>query len=578
MKAPKIDSSYLSSPCSTDIKPPNHLNVSSLMTPLSETIGFSSPISPLKGRVDRKWKNSCLGKNSLAIQQTQGIKNASVLKGVQPQGDLKKVEGENPSSKKLSFFSPLLAEGFSQESFPISPSRLSPTIDHLIDDNPISISNRDWLRLCDVMRSQDGLTGIYFLYFIKEGKPPLKPSLCLKISDNPFAEYMAASIFKHLDLDIPATDFVLCGSPEYDTLLCQIDLCMDRAEQEGKNRRADRLYSFYRKLKEDSLPGCILLMECIEGKNLEEVKHEDWSYEKITRDEFYLNLGKGLAADALILNGDRFPYLFSENYGNYRISSDSNRSLVFIDQSVDSMRQRYPLLSKETLKLKFRHLLRQCFVNDENEHAAKKSEAESVAKEIVDTLVLSSTNKELVACLSEGESRDVANKSFVYNYLASSLRLPHIIGEVAAMFEKFSYDLTQRQKDQIESGMRNTFFKASKIDEEVLRQDFSKITDFFLKDHPLLRKPKGTQRACELIEAVPMFEIYNNLHEARFHMQSHMLRRTTSEDSQTSIGPQLDEGLSKGSLDDVRFIEDYIEDNVQDPSQKQRYLSKCQKK
>ena len=101
----------------------------------------------------------------------------------------------------------------------INISEPSFSIGTLKEKFPISMKNRDWERLTNIKKSIDGTTGIYFLFFDDE----IRPRLCLKLSDNPYAEFMGTSMFREFNLRAPETELISTISNEYKAISSKIE-------------------------------------------------------------------------------------------------------------------------------------------------------------------------------------------------------------------------------------------------------------------------------------------------------------------------------------------------------------------
>lgn len=328
---------------------------------------------------------------------------------------------------------------------------------------PIQLNAIEWGRLSDVSRSLDGITGVFFLYFDEN----VEPTFCLKLPDNPYSEHFGATLFKSLGLFAPDSRLISRDSAEFATLKTTLSNQSQYYEVEKRLfEHSDRLHDLYSKLNSlDANQGHILLMDCIPGCSLEEVRREDWSYDRLNQDQFYQDLGKGLVADALLLNGDRYQFLFSDNAGNFRLpfakQPEVKPALCFIDQSADALRTIAPALLQDTLMCKFEQLLKMALPSNdiaESKLASSEIATQQMCRGLLDSLVNIAIDPTMRSKMDAGEisSKDALH----YNRLEYDVTLNRLVESLSQDIQRQTrYEVNDHQKSLIKSGIETAFIK-----------------------------------------------------------------------------------------------------------------------
>lgn len=308
---------------------------------------------------------------------------------------------------------------------------------------PISIKNIEWQRLSGAKKSLEGTTGIFFLYFDNH----LQPSLCLKLTHNPYNEHYCNQLLASLDLFTPDSLLLDRRSELCNTLCAELEKQSLLFESQGMIERSNQIYCLLTKIKSfDPSIKHILIMECIHGRALDEVRKGDWSHEQLNNDQFFRELGKGLAADAFILNSDRYYFLYAHNSGNFRLPFPKHNTrkspLCFIDQSVDALRTKEPLLRQDTLLQKFEQLLHIAF-----QAPGKLSSIEDSTHTFHQGLVEQLAQTAIEPSMKRKAALD-------HNYIDTSISLDKLVEDLSKDIEaETRYQVNESQKSFIKKGI-----------------------------------------------------------------------------------------------------------------------------
>lgn len=236
----------------------------------------------------------------------------------------------------------------------------------------------------------------------------------------------------------------------------------------------------------------------------------DWSYDRLNQDQFYQDLGKGLVADALLLNGDRYQFLFSDNAGNFRLpfakQPEVKPALCFIDQSADALRTIAPALLQDTLMCKFEQLLKMALPSNdiaESKLASSEIATQQMYRGLLDSLVNIAIDPTMRSKMDAGEisSKDALH----YNRLEYDVTLNRLVESLSQDIQRQTrYGVNDHQKSLIKSGIETAFIKiGTQLSASTIRELHAA-----LPAHPLTR-------------AIPIERILRNHQKVVDHFAAH---------------------------------------------------------
>lgn len=216
----------------------------------------------------------------------------------------------------------------------------------------VDVESINWDKLEHVQKSCAGTTGVYFLRF----QGDLHARYCLKISDDPVSEYAGNILMNKIGIPVPAMSLIDHTRKTCKTIQTQTKKKSLELEEKHQFELADKLFDVALRLAKLDKP--LLIMECVEGINFDELAMHRWATEKVNPFETSYLLGMLFIADGFILNPDRFIFWHAANLGNIRIPSKKDTPIVCIDQAIDSLRIKCPILLMETLQSRFKEVIK----------------------------------------------------------------------------------------------------------------------------------------------------------------------------------------------------------------------------
>ncbi|MEJ2755152.1 MAG: hypothetical protein P8104_04785, partial [Gammaproteobacteria bacterium] len=362
-----------------------------------------------------------------------------------------------------------------------------PVISTCTNTDPISLKNIAWERLSNVKKSIDGTVGVYFLYFDNH----LQSDLCLKLTPDPYNEHYCANLFQFMGLYTPESILLDRKSDCYTALCRALYERSEFYETTGLINRSNKMYDLLKKI-ESFAPSIdhVLIMTCVQGRSLDSVKKGDWSYEALNDDQFYVDFGKGLVADAFVLNSDRYYFLYAHNPGNFRLPYPKHNMrtspLCFIDQSVDALRSKVPLLHQKTLMCKFNQLMDMSISNSNKRFPhrdllSRYSEHQINQERIGEQkhIVIASHLRESEVSESEKAKRE---KIQDINFLDFSLSIDVLVDRLCDdLSTETRYEINDKQKSYIKKGIAEAFIA---IGSDGVRDAITRL-HAALPEHPL---------------------------------------------------------------------------------------------